>query len=633
MHADHVTPYCVSGRTNVHEMQALCPRCNFQKGSSMDTDLVSSALERLADNGIVARPHQLSAIKRSADLLTGVVRDRVTFAWVTPGGGKTGMAFSAIDMLVSGGFVGQVIWAVPRSALLEQVEDDSTGSPFCPSYQLEQLLKNEAPIRLSRQHGSVGYVTTYQAIGNNPDCHAQFAELNRTLFIGDEWHHCRDEGEGKWGPAAAEVVNRCHHAWLMSGTILRHDQGRLPFVNYKPDDDGVLYPECHITYRMRDALRDRAIIPIEFVFHEGWAKYSHHSLEHHVDISTASSAQVKQVIQTFARTGDYRWGLLQRCVEHFLEYRRNRYRSRLIVVEYDRQRAAETTEWLATHFPMLHSMLAVSDNGDSRYAGGNEAIRQFRSEGIGDILVTVGKAYEGLDVPDVSHMAVLCDVRSKPWLTQCFARATRVYTKSGLSYAQMKAYIFVPDDPLMREIANDILNDQDEGLREQTKDDGDDWLRTGGNSESTFFPIDSAQDGIKFGDASGVMSRDESRVVDQVFRDYPDFVGVSPQSIIALLRNQGILDPNPERQKRITLSAQCHQLRQRIQTKASQRDMALSERHGFTNAYLKRRFAARSDGMDLSTLQEIYDHLCAMQRNNWDPPEYDRESQKQAAGK
>ena len=32
-HADHVVPYSRSGRTNVHEMQALCPACNLKKGA------------------------------------------------------------------------------------------------------------------------------------------------------------------------------------------------------------------------------------------------------------------------------------------------------------------------------------------------------------------------------------------------------------------------------------------------------------------------------------------------------------------------------------------------------------------------------------------------------------------------
>ena len=32
-HADHIVPWKSSKRTNVHEMQALCPACNLKKST------------------------------------------------------------------------------------------------------------------------------------------------------------------------------------------------------------------------------------------------------------------------------------------------------------------------------------------------------------------------------------------------------------------------------------------------------------------------------------------------------------------------------------------------------------------------------------------------------------------------
>jgi 5-methylcytosine-specific restriction endonuclease McrA len=32
-HADHIVPFVRSRRTNVHEMQPLCPACNLRKGT------------------------------------------------------------------------------------------------------------------------------------------------------------------------------------------------------------------------------------------------------------------------------------------------------------------------------------------------------------------------------------------------------------------------------------------------------------------------------------------------------------------------------------------------------------------------------------------------------------------------
>src|SRR5215218_6792313 len=52
-HADHVVPWSRTGRTNVHEMRALCPACNLRKGAAMDhaptvADLAWTADELLA---------------------------------------------------------------------------------------------------------------------------------------------------------------------------------------------------------------------------------------------------------------------------------------------------------------------------------------------------------------------------------------------------------------------------------------------------------------------------------------------------------------------------------------------------------------------------------------------------------
>jgi hypothetical protein len=44
-HADHIVPWCVTKRTNVHEMQALCPACNLKKGKTM----TSWVLENMDD--------------------------------------------------------------------------------------------------------------------------------------------------------------------------------------------------------------------------------------------------------------------------------------------------------------------------------------------------------------------------------------------------------------------------------------------------------------------------------------------------------------------------------------------------------------------------------------------------------
>lgn len=56
-------------------------------------------------------------------------------------------------------------------------------------------------------------------------------------------------------------------------------------------------------------------------------------------------------------------------------------------------------------------------------------------------------AYEGLDAPEVAVVATLTHIRSRPWLEQMAARATRVDPAAG-PYGEQRALVFHPDDPL-----------------------------------------------------------------------------------------------------------------------------------------------------------------------------------------
>jgi hypothetical protein len=57
-------------------------------------------------------------------------------------------------------------------------------------------------------------------------------------------------------------------------------------------------------------------------------------------------------------------------------------------------------------------------------------------------------AYEGLDVKPITHIACLTRIRSKPWIEQMLARATRHDPDAGPWYSQ-EAHVFTPDDKMM----------------------------------------------------------------------------------------------------------------------------------------------------------------------------------------
>jgi type I site-specific restriction endonuclease len=71
----------------------------------------------------------------------------------------------------------------------------------------------------------------------------------------------------------------------------------------------------------------------------------------------------------------------------------------------------------------------------------------------------VAIAYEGLDAPEVAVVAALTHIRSRAWLEQMVARATRVDPYAG-GYADQNALVFDPDDPLFERFRHSIETEQ-----------------------------------------------------------------------------------------------------------------------------------------------------------------------------
>src|SRR5688500_14580854 len=96
-------------------------------------------------------------------------------------------------------------------------------------------------------------------------------------------------------------------------------------------------------------------------------------------------------------------------------------------------------------------------------------VRRERSEDRAEVdkLITaafsrsdeVAMAYEGLDAPEVAVVAALTHIRSRPWLEQMLARATRVDPRGG-PYAEQRALVFHPDDPMFRRFRERIETEQ-----------------------------------------------------------------------------------------------------------------------------------------------------------------------------
>jgi hypothetical protein len=85
-----------------------------------------------------------------------------------------------------------------------------------------------------------------------------------------------------------------------------------------------------------------------------------------------------------------------------------------------------------------------------------------------DALVTVGMCYEGMNVPEISHIACLTHIRSLPWIEQMIGRAVRLDPAGG-PWQLQKGFIFAPDDPQMKEIARKMKAEEVDAAQAESK--------------------------------------------------------------------------------------------------------------------------------------------------------------------
>jgi hypothetical protein len=280
--------------------------------------------------------------------------------------------------------------------------------------------------------GIDGYITTYQAVGMSPAQHLAFVQKHRTVLFLDEPHHAADDSS--WGEALAPMIDAAVLVIHASGTFSRHDGQRIhgldyhgPFVDLR-DRPGVKV----IRYSRSQALADGAILPVELRTIDGAAEWiSKEGVNRRVESLHKSGDDRSDALFSMLRT-EYAFQLLAACLDHWTNHRKEYPAAKLLVVAPDIETAKEYHGRLAAS---ILSEIATSDDG----AGARRAIADFK-RGAFPALVTVGMAYEGLSVPEITHIACLTQIRSKEWLEQMQARANRI--ASG----KRQGWCFAPKD-------------------------------------------------------------------------------------------------------------------------------------------------------------------------------------------
>lgn len=415
------------------------------------------------------RRHQDEFGQLCHDIRTGKLPEvRRVLCSVTPGGGKSLIPLIAASQLIPH-VADKICWVVPRRALQQQAEAE-----FLAARGRALLGHNHAIRRSTNQsdpaRGLSGFVTTYQAIGvGNHHLRAAFAE-SRYLLVLDEPHHV-EEG-GAWEEALAPLVARAALTVYMSGTLERGNRQRIAFVPYRATPEGEIVDLSNTThtrsiaYSRADALQDRAVLPIHFELLDGTAQWIGRDGETYSTTLSGAHKDVNEALYTALKT-QFAEHLLDECVAHWSSYRASHPRSKLLVVTANIEDAKKYVE----HLKLQGIAAAIATSDDSALAARH--IAQFKRVGgvrALDALVTVAMAYEGLDVPAITHIACLTHIRSKPWIEQMIARATRFDGDAG-SWDEQTAFIYVPDDRLICGIIGAMQDEQQSVVKLRSVED------------------------------------------------------------------------------------------------------------------------------------------------------------------
>jgi len=374
----------------------------------------------------------------------------------TPGAGKSSLPLIA-GKLITAGLADGICWICPRRSLQYQGEKNFVD-PF-----FRKLLNHNLKIRVSTNEvnparGTDGFITTYQAVGvDSYQTILSEVSSKRYILVLDEYHHSEAD-DGSWTKALLPIYNAAKYRVLMSGTMNRGDGKKIAFTEYKDSIAG-LVPNLEgskdtavIEYTRKQALAEKAILPINIIFSDGvstWKSRSGKVIES--KISTDDDKKSGYALYTALKT-EYAKELLTLAINHWKEYRKENRNSRLLIIAAGIKQAKEYSGYLAGF--ALSARIATSDDGPDAL----KAIKEFK-EGRVNVLSTVNICYEGLDVPAITHIACLTNIRSTPWLDQALARAVRVDPLAG-PYETQQAYVFAPKDKMFVAVKAELEAEQ-----------------------------------------------------------------------------------------------------------------------------------------------------------------------------
>ena len=367
----------------------------------------------------------------------------------TPGAGKTRFATRVAHALLKDGAAGRVVMVVPREHLKAQVARAMMGAGVVLDHKFANAQRSLA----SDVHGAV---VTYQQVCAAPRLYRQLcrdaAAVGRPLAVLlDEIHHAGDDAT--WGKSLRDAFEPALHRVSLSGTPFRSDGSAIPFVRYA---DGLSVAD--FAYDYATALEDgvcRALVfalsggEAEWIARDGMAMSA--TFETALKEKSHGSERLRTMLTQDAWIGD----MLERAHMRLLSVRAEGHRDAAGLVAAMNQDHARAIAALMERRIGVKPAIVVSDLADA-----SARIQTF-SASADPWIVAVHMVSEGVDIPRLRVGVFASNVVTELYFRQFCGRFVR--TIDGVN--DPEAYVFVPDDPRLRQLAHGITVDVRHGLR------------------------------------------------------------------------------------------------------------------------------------------------------------------------
>ena len=370
-------------------------------------------------------------------------RPRDALLVATPGAGKTRWATRLAHALLAEQAVRRIVAVVPREHLKRQLAAAMAGAGVHLDWQYRSGAAPAADMH--------GVVVTYQQLALAPQ---QLRAIARdALVILDELHHAGDDAS--WGEALRAACDLARFRIGMSGTPFRSDGAAIPFVRYHR---GVSVP--FFSYGYTDALGEGVCRPLVFPLQGGYAEWIGAEGEHRTasfETRLSSKRLRSERLRTVLMQEQWLGEVIDRADAKLRDLRHTHCDAGALAIAMNQEHARFVARVVEARTGRVPAIVLSDEDGASRriaaFARSNDPW-----------IVAVHMVSEGVDIPRLRVGVFASNVNTEMYFRQFCGRFVRAQRGTGSQHA----FVYLPDDPRLRELASRITGEVRAHLKNAT---------------------------------------------------------------------------------------------------------------------------------------------------------------------